>query len=1520
MAEVVTDDMPFVVDSVTSGLTAAGLGVHALIHPVVDVLRDGSGRRTDLLDQQSRVKGQITEAVLHVQIEHLTEKAALAEVEKRIRGIFDDVRAAVGDWQPMLQEFQATVDSLTRTPPPLPRADAEEALAFLKWLRAGNFTFLGARQYAYSFGKGKEPIRATPKNGLGVLRDPNVHALAGPRGLAVISDEVHDFLERPELLIVTKTKARSRVHRVVPMDYIGIKRYGPYGKLIGETRFVGLFTAAAYSSSVQSIPYLRAKVAAVIKSASLDPSGHNAKALVFVLDSFPRDEMFQVSNDYLYETAMGILELRERPRIRAFPRIDRVERFASILVYVPRDLHTTDLRKKFGRILEEAFNPEVSIHYTQLGDSPLARIHFILRTSPGEVTNPDPVALEARLREAGRRWEDDLGEALAAEEGARDGARRYARYGSAFPAGYRELFTAREAVGDIRHIERLSDEGDTGMSLYRPPEAPEHTMRFKVFIAGTPVALSDLLPLLEHMGLRVIDERPHRVRPAGGAPDVAWIQDLGVADSQGQALDLERIQDDFLQAFARAQAGRIESDGFNRLVLRAGLDWRQVEILRAIAKYLRQAGIAFSQDYMEDTLAANAKIAAALVELFEVRFDPRLKGNRAKKQEAVAAQIAAGLEAVSNLDEDRILRRFLNVIQAMLRTNYCQRGEDGAPKPHLSLKARSSDVDELPLTKPYAEIFVYSPRMEGVHLRGGRVARGGIRWSDRREDFRTEILGLMKAQMVKNGVIVPVGAKGGFVVKRPPPSGDREAFLAEGIECYRMFMRGLLDITDNQGLKNVKPSRDVVLHDDDPYLVVAADKGTATFSDIANAMSQEYGFWLDDAFASGGSAGYDHKKMGITARGAWESVKRHFRELGTDIQKENLTVVGIGDMSGYVFGNGMLLSPCIRLNAALNHMHIFVDPDPKNPAASLKERRRLFAMQRSAWTDYDANLISKGGGVFARSAKSIPISAEIKHRFGISKNFVPPNDLLRAILSAEVDLLWIGGIGTYVKASDERNAEVGDRANDALRLDGRQLRCKVIGEGGNLGCTQRGRIEFAARGSRLNTDAVDNSAGVDCSDHEVNIKILTGQALAAGDLTLAQRDKLLAGMTDEVAGLCLRDNYLQSQAITVMEHGAPALLDPQARFMRELERSGKLDRTLEASPDDEGIAERLQAHAGLTRPEIAVILAYAKNTLYAHLLESDLPDDSYLGDELRRYFPAPLRKRFDKHTAGHRLRREIIATAVANDLVNRTSASFVSQIVQEGGYDPSGVARAYTIVRESFSLQDLWNGVEALDNKVPAALQTEMLQDSADLIYSMTLWFLQNDPQPLDIAGTVEAYAPGIAEMAGKVAPMLREVDADAFESRFAYFTGAGVSAKLAARVAAVAVMRSACHCVAAARTAKRPVVEVADVFFGVGAALGLDWLRSAASEVKVDSHWQRMAVAAITDDLFSQQRALCGRVLAAAGRGRGKDAIAAWIRANQGTAARTKTMVAEFRATGSVDIARLALANRQVRSMLAAR
>jgi len=1522
VVQLVTEDQPFLVDSVAAKLAHAGHSVLFQAHADMDILRSPDGKRRDLLDQQSHTPGKICESVMHLEVQGVATPARVKEITRLIRDVVADIRSAVEDWRPMRDLLDRTIDTIKRSPPPLGEEGVAESIAFLEWMRDGHFTFLGCREYSYSFKKNSDAFKATEKMGLGILRDPKVHVLAGDNGLAAISDEVRDFLTRPELLIVTKTKARSRIHRIVNMDYIGVKRYGKGGQVIGEMRFVGLFTATAYNCTVDTIPLLRSKVAHTIRLAGFTPESHDAKALLYVLDTFPRDELFQVSDDYLLHTALGILDLRQRPRIRAFPRLDRFKRFASVLVYIPRELHTTALRERLGGILEEAINGEVAIDYTQISDDPLARVHYILSTKPESVIEPDPVALQKKLTDAARRWEDGLGDALADQWGESQGARLAARYdATSFPAGYKDMFTAEEALKDIEKMEGLKGPDDMGMILYRPDDAAASSFRLKVFNPGTAVDLSDMLPMLEHMGLKVIDERPHRVCPVGGPVPVVWIQDMGLADPDGKPLNLSNFRNQFRESFARASRGQIESDGFNRLVLAAGLQWRQVVVIRAICKYLRQAAITFSQEYMEGTLARNPGITALLVALFEARFDPTEGKDRSKRVKSIERRIAKRLDQVENLDEDRILRRYLNVIQATLRTNFYQSGDDGDPKSYVSFKISSGDVHELPLPRPHVEIFVYSPRMEGVHLRGGRVSRGGIRWSDRREDFRTEILGLMKAQMVKNAVIVPFGAKGGFVVKRPPTTVGREAFLAEGIACYQMLMRGLLDVTDNQAARGVKPPAQVTRHDgDDTYLVVAADKGTATFSDIANAMSRTYGFWLDDAFASGGSVGYDHKKMGITARGAWESVKRHFREIGVDTQREDFTVVGIGDMGGDVFGNGMILSKHIRLLGAFNHIHIFVDPDPANPAKSLTERKRLFRMPRSSWTDYETALISKGGGVFDRKAKSIAISPQMKQAFGIAASALAPNDLIRAMLGADVDLLWIGGIGTYVKASDERDGEVGDRANDALRLNGVDLRCKVVGEGGNLGFTQRGRIEFAEAGGRINTDAVDNSAGVDCSDHEVNIKILFGQIMAKGDLTMAQRDKVLASMTDEVADLVLRDNYLQSQTITAMELRAPALLEPQARFMRELERDGRLDRELEFLPDDEVIAERSAAVAGLLRPEISVVMAYAKNTLFEALLESDLPDQPYLEGVLRDYFPTPMRKKYDGAIKAHRLRREIVATAVSNGMINRVGATFVSQISQEGGFSEAAIARAYTVVVEAFALEDLWAGVEALDNKVPADLQTAMLLEAADLAYNMTLWFLNNEVQPIAIGPTIKAYRPGIAELEADLDTMLLDLEADAYGKRLESYIAGGAPAKIAKRVAGLGAMRSACHIVFAANTAKRPVHEVGEIFFGVGALLGLDWLRWAAEQTTSDTHWQRMAVAAIVDDFYGQQRALTTRAMLTGNRATAKETIELWEEENRTDVERTSTMISEFRATGSVDIARLALANRIVRSMLSAR
>ena len=1520
--EIVNDDMPFLVDSVTAALGELALTVHLTVHPVFLVARDAKGRRTGLapVDHNGggalEGKGVVAESYMHIEVSEQTDPQALAGIEETVTKVLGDVRLAVEDWRPMLDKLAETVADLKERPPPLDPEEVAETRALLEWMGADHFTFLGYREYDYEASKGHESLKIIEGSGLGILRDTSVRMMSSRRSPRALTPEVREFLHRPEAMIVTKANVRSTVHRPVHLDYIGVKIFDKRGKVVGERRFVGLFTSAAYNRNPRDIPFLRRKVKRTLERSGLLPSSHDGKALLNIIEQYPRDELFQISEEELAEISIGILQLQERPRIRLFTRRDRFERFVSCLVFVPRERFDTDLRMRFQAILREAYNGRDSAFYTQIGDSPLARIHFIVGTTPGEVPEPDLEQLEGQLIDAARSWADDFYDALIERWGEEGGNQIWRRFADAFPTAYREVFNAETALHDVEKIDSIPGADGVALNLYRPIEDPEHTVRFKIYNPGEPVPLSDCLPMIEHMGLKVVEETPYAIGRNEGRR--YWIHDFLLLDPTGAELDLGRVKAKFEEVFAKVWNGDIENDGFNQLALRAGLRWREVVVLRAYCKYLRQTGIAFSQAYMENTLARNPGIAKRLIDLFHARFDPLQVAGRSKRCDAIWAEITSALDDVASLDEDRILRRFRNLVQSTLRTNYYQTGEDGRPKPYLSFKLDSQAVAELPLPRPYAEIFVYSPRVEAVHLRGGKVARGGIRWSDRREDFRTEVLGLMKAQMVKNSVIVPVGAKGGFVTKRLPQDGTREAVLEEVVACYKTMMRGLLDLTDNLVGGEVATPGDTVIHDDDdPYLVVAADKGTATFSDIANGIAKDYGFWLGDAFASGGSAGYDHKKIGITARGAWESVKRHFRELGRDVQTSDFTVVGVGDMSGDVFGNGMLQSKHIRLVAAFDHRHVFIDPDP-DTAKSYKERKRLFELPRSSWADYNPKLISKGGAVIDRKAKSVKLSPEAKRRFGIDADQVTPAELIRAVLTAEVDLLWFGGIGTYIKASHETNAQAGDRANDSLRVDAKNLKCQVIAEGANLGVTQLGRIEFALKGGRLNTDAVDNSAGVDCSDHEVNIKILLDSVVADGEMTEKQRNRLLADMTDEVAELTLQDNYLQTQALTVEITRGVEQQELQAHFMRTLERAGRLNRTIEFLPDDETLKERWAARIGLVRPEIAVLMAYAKTTLYADLLETDVPDDPHLATDLIRYFPRPLRKRFPDVIASHRLRREIIATYVANSMVNRVGCTFVHEMVDEADVSVADVARAYAVTRDAFTLRRLWTEIGALDNKVPAALQAKMLAATIDLVRRCTLWFLRNHPQPLDIADTIEAYAPGLATFEAELEGLLSELEAAAFARRLKRFVEQGVPEAVARRIAALEPLASALDIVHTVRRSDRPVEEVGRVYFGIGDRLGLNWLRAAAEEIAPEGLWERQAVTAIVDDLYGQQRALADAVLSTAGDDLGDDVIGHWAERNRAAVNRLDRLIGDIKASGGLDVAKLAIANRQIRGMIA--
>ncbi|HEX2085817.1 MAG TPA: NAD-glutamate dehydrogenase [Solirubrobacteraceae bacterium] len=1501
--EAVSDDMPFLVDSLSMALTRRDYRIHLFVHPVMRVMRDAGGELERVLPAHEAVGAP--ESVIHIEIDRQTDRAQLDALRDDLLRVLADVRVAVEDWPRMTEQARSLAAQLDDPPPPVEDAERREANALLEWLADDHFVFLGYREYELVTVEGKEVLRAIPDTGLGILRPTHAPSHSHSTTFSELPARVRALARAPRLLILTKANSRATVHRPSYLDYIGVKRFDAGGDVVGERRFLGLYTSAAYKARPHEIPLLRHKAKAVIARAAFPPGSHDEKALVDILEGLPRDELFQVGEDELFALAMAIHALAGRPRVRLFVRRDDYERFLSCLVYLPRERFNTQNRERIGEILRDAFGGESVDFALNLSESVLVRIHFMVRTGVGELPDVDVEALEERIVEVTRSWTDALDDALTEELGEEAGKALFRRYGPAFPTAYQADNVARSAVADVRRIEELSTGDGFGMTLYRPVEAPENVLRCKLYRSGEPVALSDVLPMFEHAGLHVADERPYAIRPRDGRP--IWLYDFGLVHD-GE-VDVDEVRDEFQDAFKRVWRGEVEDDAFNALVLEARLTWRQVVVLRAISHYLRQAGTTFSNRYMEQTLRGQPEISRMLVELFEARFDPR-RGRDAEAADAIVARIEERIESVASLDQDRILRNFLSVIRATLRTNHFHFA------PHLVLKLDPARIPLLPAPRPRFELYVYSPRVEGVHLRGGGVARGGLRWSDRREDFRTEVLGLMKAQMVKNALIVPVGAKGGFVVKRPPEG--REALLNEVVACYRTFVGGMLDVTDNIVDGKVVPPTDVVRFDqDDPYLVVAADKGTATFSDIANAVAAERGFWLGDAFASGGSAGYDHKKMGITARGAWQSVERHFRELGLDVQSEDFTVAGIGDMSGDVFGNGMLLSEHIRLVAAFDHRHVFIDPDP-DPAASFAERRRLFELPRSSWEDYDVTLISQGGGVWPRTAKSIPLSPQARAVLGVEAERVTPNEAIRAILRAPVDLLWNGGIGTYVRASTETDADVGDKASDAVRVQAPELRCRVIGEGGNLGLTQRARIEYALGGGRLNTDAIDNAGGVNCSDREVNVKILLGSVVAAGDMTMKQRDRLLADMTEEVAALVLRDNDRQAEALSLAVAQAPSMLDVHDRFIRHLMHAARLDRELEALPDPETVEERRAAGLGLTRPELAVLLAYSKITVFDALLDSDLPEDPHLSRDLARYFPSPLPDRFAAAMEGHRLRREIIATYITNSMVDRAGTTFAFRMQEETGAAAPDIARAYAVAREVFAMPSFWREVEALDNQVAAGTQVEMLLDARKLIERATRWLLRNRRRPLDIAATIADFAAGVRELADALPEILVDGDRLAWDQRVAGLEAAGVPGPLAARAASLGATLAALDVVEVAAAAGRSIGEVAELHFRLGARLRLHWLRDRIAALPRDDRWQTMARAALRDDLFMLHRELTDDVLRESpSRGTVDERLGAWMDANQAMLDRSLGILDDIRAGGSYDLTTLPVALREIRALI---
>ncbi|AZK94313.1 MULTISPECIES: NAD-glutamate dehydrogenase [Streptomyces] len=1550
VVEVVTDDMPFLVDSVTNELSRQGRGIHVVIHPQVTVRRDVTGKLLEVLSTEARSgkdgktlpHDTLVESWIHVEIDRETDRADLKQITVDLLRVLSDVREAVEDWEKMRDAALRIADDLTAEPVAgdIAGQEVDEARELLRWLAADHFTFLGFREYELTEG---DSLAAVAGTGLGILRSDPHHS----------EDEAHpvspSFSRLPadarakarehKLLVLTKANSRSTVHRPSYLDYVGVKKFDVDGNVIGERRFLGLFSSAAYTESVRRVPVIRRKVAEVLDGAGFSPNSHDGRDLLQILETYPRDELFQTPVDQLRSIVTSVLYLQERRRLRLYLRQDEYGRYYSALVYLPRDRYTTGVRLRLIDILKEELGG-TSVDFTAWNtESILSRIHFVVRVPPGtelpHLTDADTERIEARLVEAARSWADGFADALNAELGEERAAELLRSYGSAFPEGYKADHSPRAAVADLVHLDDLTRSGrDFSLSLYEPVGASPGERRFKIYRAGEQVSLSAVLPVLQQLGCEVVDERPYELRSTDRGN--AWIYDFGLrmpilgsggnGNGNGDYL-ADDARERFQDAFAAVWTGDAENDGFNALVLRAGLTWRQAMVLRAYAKYLRQAGATFSQEYMENTLRTNVHTTRLLVSLFEARMSPGRQSAGTELTDGLLEELDGALDQVASLDEDRILRSFLTIIKATLRTNFFQHTGDGGHHGYVSMKFDPQAVPDLPAPRPAFEIWVYSPRVEGVHLRFGKVARGGLRWSDRREDFRTEILGLVKAQMVKNTVIVPVGAKGGFVAKQlPDPAVDRDAWLAEGIASYRTFISALLDITDNLVAGEVVPPADVVRHDeDDTYLVVAADKGTASFSDIANEVAVAYDFWLGDAFASGGSAGYDHKGMGITARGAWESVKRHFRELGHDTQTEDFTVVGVGDMSGDVFGNGMLLSEHIRLIAAFDHRHIFIDPDP-DAAVSYAERRRMFELPRSSWADYDSKLLSPGGGVHPRTAKSIPVNAQMRDALGIEAGItkMTPAELMKAVLQAPVDLLWNGGIGTYVKASAESDADVGDKANDAIRVNGDALRVKVVGEGGNLGLTQLGRIEFArsggpeGTGGRVNTDAIDNSAGVDTSDHEVNIKILLNGLVADGDMTVKQRNALLARMTDEVGALVLRNNYAQNVALANAAAQAPSLLQAHQRLMRRLGRDGALDRSLEFLPNDRQIRELLNTGRGLSQPELAVLLAYTKITVAEELIGTGLPDDPYLARLLHAYFPKPLRKKFPEAVDGHALRREIITTVLVNDTVNTGGSTFLHRLREETGASTEEVVRAQAAAREIFGLATVWDAVEALDNEVSAGVQTRIRLHSRRLVERGTRWLLGNRPQPLQLAETVEFFAERIALVRGELPKLLRGADLEWYQGILDELTAEGVPEELAMWVAGFSSAFPTLDIVAIAdRTGKEPL-EVAEVYYDLADRLRITQLMDRIIELPRADRWQSMARASIREDLYAAHAMLTGDVLSVGnGTSTPEERFKDWEAKNASILGRARATLDEIQGSDTFDLANLSVAMRTMRQLL---
>ncbi len=1497
---VVNDNMPFLFDSILGEITDTAGEPTFVTHPVLavrhgkagveEILGDGGLARDS--DERDRL------SVVHVHIPRLTAEQARA-LEGRLETMLAQVRYATRDWKPMLARLDQAISEFRYAPIPLDKKSVAEAIAFLEWLRDDNFTFLGMREFKYTGGEKSGELERADKPGLGILTDPNVLILRRGTEAVTTTPEIRAFLHGPEPLIVTKANAKSVVHRRIYLDYIGVKTYTAKGVLSGELRIVGMFTSTAYTRSVMKIPYLRMKAETVIAKSGFNPHDHSGKALINVLESYPRDELFQVPVPILRKHAEAILALSERPRVRALVRADQFDRFVSILVFVPRDRYDSVVREKIGAYLKTVFDGRLSAYYPAFPEGGLARVHFIIGRSGGKTPKVEQATIEAAIRDIVRTWDDALAEAAEAS-GAGPELRAIA---ARFPESYRDSFTATQALVDAGRIAKIDAANPIAIDYYRDAGQTDGQASLKIYHHGEPVALSRRVPVLENIGFRVISERTFEV---GDGPDKVFVHDMELENAYGGPIDLKDGGALFEDAFLGVWRGDVDNDGYNGLAQTAGLWSNEVMVLRAYGRYLQQAGIPQSQEAIAAALNRYPDIARGLHALFVARLGPEAEGEGAVTAKHLKAKIKDALEEVPSIDDDTIIRRYLNLIEASLRTNHFVEGKKEKGQ-SLAIKLDSRAVDGLPEPRPWREIFVYGSEVEGVHLRFGPVARGGLRWSDRAADYRTEVLGLVKAQQVKNAVIVPVGAKGGFYPKKLPVGGTRDAIFEAGRAAYINYVSSLLSITDNIGVDHVIPPQGVLRRDsDDPYFVVAADKGTATFSDTANAISQAHDFWLDDAFASGGSAGYDHKKMGITAKGGWEAVKRHFREMNRDIQSSAFTSVGVGDMSGDVFGNGMMLSDQTKLIAAFDHRDIFIDPDP-DPAASMAERKRLFALPRSSWQDYDKAKLSPGGIIASRAQKSITLKPEAASAIGLDKTVATPAEIMNAILKAPVDLLWFGGIGTYVKASTESNQDAGDRANDAIRVNAGEIRAKVIGEGANLGVTQRGRIEFGLAGGRCNSDAIDNSGGVNCSDVEVNIKIALAAAMRKGTLARPARNKLLAEMTDEVSRLVLANNYEQTLALSLARKRGLADIAHQGRFMAALEARGLLDRAVENLPSAAALAEREARGEPLTRAELGVLLAYAKIVLFSDIVASDVPDEAHFDRDLMAYFPDRMEKKYAAEIHGHRLRREIIARVVANDLVNRGGPSFVNRLMESSGRSAADVVRTFALIRDGFSLPALYGEIDALDNRIDGQIQLDLYQMVSRLIYVVSGWYLKNDASTAPLAERIAALQEARKALEPKLVSLLPAYSRERVEERRHGLFKGGTPEKLAERLALTELAEMVPDIALAAREANAEIVATAKAYFAVSDAFRIPRIEEAARSITASDYYDQLALSRATDTIAAARRGIAVAALTA--HAKADDPVASWLEAGGERVARIRERLQTLTEGGDLTVSRLSVA-----------